>query len=58
MFILNRYNITATTPNAAAAAVSNANPSVIDGTTGNSAGADSVTPITTSAVYIDQVISV
>lgn len=57
MFILNRYNITATTPNAAAAAVSNANPSVIDGTTGNSAGADSVTPITTSAVYIDQVIS-
>jgi len=57
MFILNRYNITATTPNAAAAAVSNVNPNVINGSTGNSAATDSVTPIITSAVYMDQVIS-
>jgi hypothetical protein len=57
MFILNRYNITATTPNAAAGAVSNVNPSVVDGATGNSAAGDSVTPIITSAVYMDQVIS-
>jgi len=57
MFILNRYDITARTPNAAAAAVSNVNPSVINGATGNSSGADSVTPIITSAVYLDQIIS-
>jgi hypothetical protein len=57
MFILNRYEITATVPNAAAGAVSNVNPSVIDGATGNSAAGDSATKITTSAVYVDQIIS-
>jgi hypothetical protein len=57
MFILNRYNVTTPAAAAAVGAVDNVNPSVITGATGNSAGADSVTPITANATYADQVIS-
>lgn len=57
MFILNKWNITATDPHAAAAAVDNVNPNVITGATGNSDGADAVTPIAVNATYADQVIS-
>ena len=57
MFILNRYNVTTPAAAAAVGAVNNVNPNVITGATGNSAGADSVTPIAANASYADQVIS-
>lgn len=57
MFILNRYNVTTPAAAAAVGAVDNVNPNVITGATGNSAGADSVTPIVANATYADQVIS-
>ncbi len=57
MFILNKYNVTATDPHAAAGAVVNVNPNVITGATGDSAAGDSVTPIAVNATYADQVIS-
>jgi hypothetical protein len=57
MFILNRYNITATTPNAAAATVNNVNPNVINGATGNSSAGDSTTPIVANAIFAEQIIS-
>lgn len=57
MFILNKYNVTTPAAAAAVGAVNNVNPDVITGATGNSAGADSVTPIVANATYADQVIS-
>lgn len=57
MFILNRYNVTSPNNASAAGAVSNVNPNTITGATGDSAGGDSVTPITVNAEYVDQVIS-
>jgi hypothetical protein len=57
MFILNRYNVTTPAAAAAVGAVVNVNPSVITGATGDSAAADSVTPIVANAEYADQVIS-
>lgn len=57
MFILNRYNVAAPATATAAAAVVNVYPSVITGATGDSAAADSVTPIVATATYADQVIS-
>lgn len=57
MFILNRYNVTTPAAAAAVGAVVNVNPNVITGATGDSAGADSVTPIVANAEYADQVIS-
>jgi len=57
MFILNKYDISTPDAAAAAGAVDNVNPSVITGATGNSAGADAVTPVTANAAYVDQIIS-
>lgn len=57
MFILNRYKVTTPAAAAAVGAVNNVNPNVITGATGNSAGADSVTPIAANAEYADQVIA-
>lgn len=57
MFILNRYNVSTPAAASAAGAVVNVNPSVITGATGDSAAADSVTPIVATAVYADQIIS-
>lgn len=57
MFILNKYNVTTPAAAAAVGAADNVNPNVVTGATGNSAGADSVTPVTASATYVDQVIS-
>lgn len=57
MFILNKYNVTATDPHTPAGAVNNVNPNVITGATGNSAGADAVTPIAVNATYAEQIIS-
>lgn len=57
MFILNRYNVSTPAAPSAAGAVVNVNPSVITGATGDSAAADSVTPIVATAVYADQIIS-
>lgn len=57
MFILNRYNVSTPAAASDAGAVVNVNPSVITGATGDSAAADSVTPIVATAVYADQIIS-
>jgi len=57
MFILNRYNVSSPAAAAAAGAVDNVNPSVITGATGNSADADSVTPIAANAQYVEQIIA-
>lgn len=57
MFILNKYDISTPAVAAAVGAVNNVNPDVITGASGNSNAADSVTPVTANAVYVDQIIS-
>jgi hypothetical protein len=57
MFILNKYNITTDDATQVVTVVSNVNPNVVTGVSGDSVANDQVITITAKATYVDQVIS-
>ena len=57
MSIYTKFNVSASSVASAPGMVPNVNPDVVTGTTGNNNALDVVTPITTTAEYVDELVS-